>query len=69
MSPKATARSAVVKSAAENSVPAVPPFVLLLIINAPPTVAVALIRNDAGEAELVTTVGLAFWTIYNFSTK
>lgn len=48
------------KSAAENNVPVVPLLVLLLVKNAPPTVAVALMLNTAGEAEFVTTDGLAF---------
>jgi hypothetical protein len=48
-----------VKSDAEYSVPVVPPFVLLLMRKAPPTVAVALIVNDAGEAEFVATEGFA----------
>lgn len=39
--------------------PVVPLFVLLLVKNAPPTVAVALMVNEAGEAELVATEGLA----------
>jgi len=52
-------RSPEVKSAAENKIPAVPPLVLLLVKNAPPTVAEALIENEAGDAELVTIEGLA----------
>jgi len=40
-------------------VPVVPPLVLLLVKNAPPTVVVPLMLNDAGEAELVATEGLA----------
>jgi len=47
------------KSAAENKVPVVPPLVLLLVRKAPPTVVVPLMLNTAGEAELVTTEGLA----------
>jgi hypothetical protein len=60
VSPEATERSpGAVKSEAENRIPVVPDLVLLLIKNAPPTVAVALMVNDAGEAELVCTDGLA----------
>ena len=60
VSPEATLRSpGDWKSAAENSVPVEPPLVLLEIRNAPPTVAVALIENEAGEALFVTTEGLA----------
>ena len=60
VSPEATERSpGAEKSAAENSVPVVPDLVLLLTRNAPPTVAVALMLNEAGEAELVATEGLA----------
>ena len=60
VSPETTLRSpAPPKSAAENNVPVLPLLVLLLVKNAPPTVAVALIVNDAGDAELVTTDGLA----------
>ena len=60
MSPLTTDRSpGAVKSDAENKVPVVPLFVLLLTKNAPPTVAVALMVNEAGEAELVATEGLA----------
>jgi len=39
--------------------PVVPPLVLLLVKNAPPTTVVALMLNVAGEAELVATDGLA----------
>jgi hypothetical protein len=53
------------KSAAENSVPVVPPFVLSLIKNAPPTVAVALMLNAATEAEFVATDGLAVVAVAN----
>lgn len=60
MSPETTERSpGELKSEAENSVPVEPPFVLLLTKNAPPTVDVALMLNDAGEAELVATDGSA----------
>jgi len=60
VSPDTTERSpGEVKSDAENKVPVVPDFVLLLTKNAPPTVAVALIVNEAGEAEFVATEGLA----------
>ena len=60
VSPDTTARSpGAVKSEAENKVPVVPLFVLLLVRNAPPTVAVPLIVNAEGEAELVATEGLA----------
>ena len=48
-----------VKSDAENKVPAVPLLALPLVRKAPPTVEVALMENDAGEAELVATEGLA----------
>jgi hypothetical protein len=57
VSPFATERSPPVKSAAENNVPDVPDATLHK--NAPAIVAVALILNDALEAELVTTEGLA----------
>ena len=46
------------KSAAENSVPVVPPLVLLVVRNAPPTVVVPLMLNVAAEAEFVATDGL-----------
>ena len=60
VSPETTERSpGDVKSEAEYSVPVVPLFVLLVVRNAPPTVAVALMLNTAGEAELVATDGLA----------
>ena len=60
MSPDTTERSpGAEKSAAENNVPVVPDLVLLLVKNAPPTVVVPLIENDAGEAELVATEGSA----------
>jgi hypothetical protein len=60
VSPDATERSpGEVKSEAENSTPVVPLLVLLLIKKAPPTVAVALIVKDAGEALFVATDGLA----------
>ena len=39
--------------------PVVPPFVLLLVKNAPPTVVVALMLNVAADAEFVCTDGLA----------
>ena len=42
-----------------------PPFVLLLVKNAPPTVEVALIVYDAGEAEFVATEGLAVVGVAN----
>jgi hypothetical protein len=48
-----------VKSEAENNVPAVPLLALPLVRNAPPTVEVALMLNDAGEAEFVATDGFA----------
>jgi hypothetical protein len=48
-----------VKSEAENRVPAVPLLALPLVRNAPPTVEVALMLNDAGEAEFVATDGFA----------
>ncbi len=60
VSPSTTERSpGEPKSAAENNVPVVPLLVLSLVKNAPPTVAVALMLYTAGEAELVTTEGLA----------
>ena len=60
VSPDATDRSpGDVKSEAENSTPVEPPLVELLIRKAPPTVAVALIVYDAGEALFVATDGLA----------
>jgi hypothetical protein len=49
----------VLKSAAENNVPDDAPFVSLFTKNAPPTVALALIANEAGVAALVTTEGFA----------
>jgi hypothetical protein len=48
-----------VKSEAENRVPAVPLLALPLVRKAPPTVEVALMLNDAGEAEFVATDGFA----------
>jgi hypothetical protein len=54
-----------VKSEAENNVPVEPLLVLLLTRNAPPTVAVALMLNDAGEAELVATDGFAVVAVTN----
>lgn len=66
MSPETTARSpGELKSAAEYNVPVVPPFVLLVVKNAPPTVVVALMLNVAGEAELVATDGLAVVGVAN----
>lgn len=60
MSPDTTERSpGEVKSEAEYRVPVEPPLVLLLVKNAPPIVAVALMLNTAGEAEFVATDGLA----------
>ena len=60
VSPETTERSpGELKSAAEYNVPVVPPLVLLLVKNAPPTVVVALMLNVAGDAELVATDGLA----------
>lgn len=59
-SPEATERSpGAAKSDAENNTPVEPPLVELLIKNAPPTVAVALMVKVAGEAELVATEGSA----------
>jgi hypothetical protein len=59
-SPDATERSpGAAKSEAENNTPVVPLLVLLLIKNAPPTVAVALIVKAEGEAEFVITDGSA----------
>ena len=66
VSPDTTERSpGDVKSEAEYRVPVEPLFVLLLIKNAPPTVAVALMLNTAGEAELVATDGLAVVGVAN----
>ncbi len=66
MSPETTERSpGDEKSAAENKVPVVPDLVLLLVRNAPPTVDVALIVNEAGEAEFVATDGLAVVAVAN----
>ena len=66
VSPETTERSpGEVKSDAEYRVPVVPPFVLLLIKKAPPTVAVALILNTAGEAEFVATDGFAVVGVAN----
>ena len=48
-----------VKSDAENRIPVVPLLVLLLVKNAPPTVAVDVMLKDAGEPELLMTDGLA----------
>jgi hypothetical protein len=60
VSPETTLRSpGDWKSAAENKVPVEPPAVLLLTKKAPPTVCVALIEKEAGDAVLVTTDGLA----------
>jgi hypothetical protein len=60
VSPDTTARSpGDEKSAAEYKVPVVPPLVLFDVKNAPPTVVVALMLNDACEAEFVATEGLA----------
>ena len=60
VSPETTERSpGEVKSEAEYNVPVEPPLVLLLTKNAPPTVDVALMVYEAGEAELVATDGLA----------
>ena len=60
VSPETTARSpGDWKSDAENKIPVVPLFVLLLIRNAPPTVCVALMVNAAGDAELLMTEGSA----------
>lgn len=54
-----------VKSEAENKVPAVPLLALPLVRKAPPTVDVALMENEAGEAELVATEGLAVVAVTN----
>ena len=45
--------------------PVVPLLALPLVKNAPPTVAVPLMLNVAGEAELVTTEGLAAVAVTN----
>jgi hypothetical protein len=66
VSPEATTRSpGDAKSEAENKVPVVPLLVLLLIKNAPPTVAVALMVKAAGEAEFVVTDGSAVVAVPN----
>ena len=66
MSPLATERSpGAAKSAAENSVPVVPPLVSLEVRNAPPITAVALMLNDAGEAVLLITEGSAVVAVPN----
>ena len=54
-----------VKSEAENKVPAVPLLALPLVRNAPPTVEVALMVKEAGEAVLVATEGLAVVAVTN----
>jgi len=60
VSPETTERSpGAEKSAAENSVPVVPSFVLLLTRKAPPTVAVASMLNEAAAEEFEATEGLA----------
>ena len=60
VSPSTTERSpGEEKSDAEYKVPVVPPLVLLLIKNAPPIVAVALMLNTAGDNAFVATEGLA----------
>ena len=53
------------KSTAENNVPAVPLLALPLVRKAPPTVEVALIEKEAGDAELVATEGLAVVAVTN----
>lgn len=66
MSPFTTARSpGDWKSAAENRTPVVPPLVLLLIKNAPPTVTVALIENWAIDKVLEITDGSAVVAVPN----
>ena len=66
VSPETTERSpGEVKSDAEYNVPVEPPFVLLLVKNAPPIVAVALMLNTAGDAEFVATDGLAVVGVAN----
>lgn len=45
--------------------PVVPPLVLLEMRNAPPIIAVPLMLNDAGEAELLITDGLAVVAVPN----
>jgi len=60
VSPLATLRSpGAAKSAAEKSVPDVPPLVLSDVKNAPPTTVVPLMLNAAGEALFVITEGSA----------
>jgi hypothetical protein len=66
VSPEVTALSpGEEKSAAENRVPAVPLFALPLVRKAPPTVDVALMENEAGDAELVATEGFAVVAVAN----
>ena len=66
VSPDTTALSpGEVKSEAENNVPAVPLLALPLVRKAPPTVEVALIVNEAGEAVFVATEGLAVVAVTN----
>ena len=66
VSPDVTDRSpGEVKSEAENKVPAVPLLALPLVKNAPPTVEVALMVKEEGEAVLVATEGLAVVAVTN----
>ena len=66
VSPDTTALSpGAEKSTAENNVPAVPLLALPLVRKAPPTVEVALIEKEAGDAELVATEGLAVVAVTN----
>ena len=66
VSPDTTDRSpGEVKSEAENNVPAVPLLALPLVRNAPPTVEVALMVKEEGEAVLVATEGLAVVAVTN----
>ena len=66
VSPDTTDRSpGEVKSEAENKVPAVPLLALPLVRNAPPTVEVALMVKEEGEAVLVATEGLAVVAVTN----
>ena len=66
MSPDTTERSpGDWKSEAENSVPVVPPLVLLLVKNAPAIVVVPLMLKVAGEPLFVMTEGSAVEAVPN----
>ena len=63
VSPLSTSLSPPVKSPAENKMPEVP--LATVHRNAPPTVTVAFMANDDGDAELVVTDGLAVVAVPN----